>query len=320
MINREKAFSDAFAIKKENLSRKKAEYNAKITALSEKNAEFNDVCARLQSLGARVAITAISGDKNSLLELQNEMSLLREKKDEILEKEGILKVSFDCELCEDTGYISGKICGCVKQIAKHILMSSAKNEFPIAQSRFEDFDLNYYPNTEEGGVNPRKRMTRIFKICREYALDFNAKTEQNLLFMGGSGLGKTHLSLAIVSEILDKGYDVGYFSAYNLFSAMENEHFSYKNNDTYARAIDADLLVIDDLGSEFVSPYIQSCIYNVINTRLLSKKPTVISTNLTMKEIENRYTPRISSRFMGSYTAVKFEGKDIRQLKLTEAK
>lgn len=318
MINREKAFSKAFELKKETLTRKKNEYAAKISALEVSNPEFVDVNARLSKLGASIAVTALSNDGEKLSALRSELETLTAKKEEMLKNAGVSPILYDCPMCNDTGYVSGKICECVKQIAKHLLISSAKSEFPIDQSRFENFDLNYYSAADENGINPRKRMTRIFKICREYALNFNGSTSENLLFMGGSGLGKTHLSLAIVSEVLEKGYDVGYFSSYNLFSAMENEHFSYQNNDTYLAAINADLLVIDDLGSEFVSPYIQTCIYNVINTRLLSKKPTVISTNLTMKEIENRYTPRISSRFVGSYNAVKFEGKDIRQLKALE--
>ena len=132
--------------------------------------------------------------------------------------------------------------------------------------------------------------------------------------MGDTGLGKTHLTLAITYELLNQGFDVVYGAAYNLFSDMETEHFKLHTNERYTAAINCDLLVIDDLGGEFVSPYIQSLLYNIINTRDLANKPTIINTNLSMGEIAKRYTPRIASRLL-KYTDVDFIGNDIRQIK-----
>ena len=179
---------------------------------------------------------------------------------------------------------------------------------------FENFDLNFYKNEDVDGANPRKRMTAILKLCREYVINFNPRSSESLLFMGDTGLGKTHLTISITYELLNRGFDVIYGSAYNLFSDMETEHFTDHTNTKYDAAINSDLLVIDDLGGEFVSPYIQSLLYNIINTRDLSGKPTIINTNLSMAEIANRYTPRVASRLI-KYTAKKFIGNDIRQIK-----
>jgi DNA replication protein DnaC len=188
---------------------------------------------------------------------------------------------------------------------------------PIKNQRFENFDLSFYPDkSDKNGVVPRKIMTSVLKMTKEYAINFTP-TSKSLLFIGGVGLGKTHLSLSIVSEVLAKGYDVVYGSAQNLFSAAEREHFSYTGESAKTDALlQCDLLVIDDLGTEFMTSFTQSLFYNIINTRLLSCKPTIINTNLNFKELEERYTPRITSRFMGEYELIKFFGIDIRQQKM----
>ena len=160
-------------------------------------------------------------------------------------------------------------------------------------------------------------MTAVLKLCREYVINFDKSSSPSLLFMGDTGLGKTHLTLAIVYELLNHGFNVIYGAAYNLFSDMESEHFDRHTNESYNAAITCDLLVIDDLGGEFVSPYIQSLFYNIINTRDLANLPTIINTNLAMGEIASRYTPRVASRLI-KYTAKKFIGNDIRQLKSLE--
>ncbi|MBO5020249.1 MAG: ATP-binding protein [Clostridia bacterium] len=314
MTNRENAYKQAFDLKKASLKRKEAEYDNKIAELYANNTRYAAICANLSSLGAKIAITALSGDTETLAKLSEEISKLQLERDEIVKSEGIKPVSYDCVLCRDTGYVGGKVCDCVKQIAKGFSLGLLSASLPLENSRFEDFNLEYYP-TAASGTSSRKRMTGIFKLCREYAINFDPRTSENLLFMGGVGLGKTHLSLSIVNELLKKDFDVLYSSAYNLFSKMENEHFNLRTDDTYNYAINCDLLVIDDLGGEFVSPYVQTLLYNIVNTRLLASKPVIISTNLTMKEIESKYTPRVSSRLLGHYTAKLFIGDDIRQIK-----
>lgn len=315
MINRQKCFSEAFAEQKSALDRKTAEHYRKIEDLKASDKEFSDILLKISSLGANIASAALSGNSDELEYLSKEILRLSKLKEEKLKENNIAPIDYDCGLCKDTGYVSGKICSCIKNKAKNIMLKKLSAELPINESGFDNFDLSFYPD-DNSDKSPRKRMEKLYKLCVSYAETFDPKTSENLLFLGSAGLGKTHLSLAIVKELINKGYDCVYSSSYNLFSAMENDHFSSRSNETYEAAVNCDLLVIDDLGSEFTSPFILSCIYNVINTRLLSKKPTVISTNLTIKEIETRYTPRISSRFIGNYCAKKFWGEDIRQIKM----
>lgn len=318
MISREDAYKKAFLIKETSLKEKNDIRYRQIASFSDANPRIGEINRRLSAIGAEIAITALSGDLEKLARLQYETTNLSEEKTEICQSAGIADIVYDCPACNDTGYVHGKICSCIHNLVKQIRMQDLAREFPVDECRFENFDLNYYPAEDSNGAAPRKKMTQLLKLCREYTIGFDPKFSPNLLFMGNAGLGKTHLSLAIVYELTQKGFDVIYGSAYNLFSAMENEHFTAKSQDSYNAAINCDLLVIDDLGSEFITPYIKTLLYNIVNTRLLSKKPMIINTNLSMAEIENLYTPRIASRLIGSFTAKKFTGRDIRQLKAME--
>ncbi len=316
-MTREQSYSLAFQKQKDTLAYKQAALEHAIEKLSQQNSEFAKINSRLSVLGAQLAMTALSGDSKALAAIQAEMTELSTARAEILKKAEISEIAYDCTACRDTGYINGKICNCIHNAAKQILIDDLSGSIPLEHCRFENFDLNYYQNKDEGGANPLKRMTQILKLCREYVINFDPRNSGSLLFMGDTGLGKTHLTLAIVYELLNRGFNVIYGSSYNLFSDMETEHFSNHTNAAYTAAINCDLLVIDDLGGEFVSPYIQSLLYNIINTRDLSAKPTIINTNLTMSDIAAKYTPRVASRLI-KYTAKKFIGNDIRQLKAIE--
>ncbi len=318
-MTREQSYTIAFEKQKEILRCKKAAFDAAIQNLKDTNPDFDKINSRLSFLGAQIATIAISGDTKSLKEFKNEMTELTALRDAILKSASIGDIVYDCDACKDTGYINGKICDCIHSAAKKIRLNDLSASLPLDQCRFENFDLNYYLPKADDGTAPRKYMTSVFKLCREYVINFNPKTSKSLLFMGDTGLGKTHLTLAITYELLNRGFDVIYGAAYNLFSDMETEHFSVHTNNKYNSAIDCDLLVIDDLGGEFVSPYIQSLLYNIINTRDLANKPTIINTNLSMGEIANKYTPRVASRLL-NYSNVDFIGSDIRQLKALERK
>ncbi len=314
-MTRKESYQKAFEEKALSLAAKKARYQRVLDDLMQNNPRLAAIESRISLLGAQIAITAISGDAESLLSLRAELESLSREKSHILEMAGLREIEYDCPVCLDTGYVGGKICQCIKESAKANMIKALSENLPFENSRFEDFDLKYYTDAEIDGTSPKKRMTQLLKLCKEYTLHFDPVTADNLLFMGNAGLGKTHLSLAIVQEVLKQGFDVVYASAYNLFSQIESEHFGKHTNEKYESVINCDLLVIDDLGGEFVSPYIQSVFYNITNTRLLSGKPTIINTNLSMLEIEERYTPRVSSRLVGGYKAKRFLGSDIRQIK-----
>ena len=304
------SISAALAKKTELLKKETAEYDGKIEALLNENPEFSKTEGEISKNGAKLALCALVGNEKQLDELKTTLTALNEKKQEMLKTAGIDGIKYECEECRDTGYKDGRICDCIKKSAREIMLAGLSKSAPVYKCTLDNFDLSYYSDP-----TAKKRMTAILKLAREYVLGFKGKDDDNLLFMGNTGLGKTHISLGIAGELIAKGFDVVYGSAYNLFSKMESEHFSEHTNTKYEAAINCDLLLIDDLGGEFVSPYVLSLIYNIINTRILSSKPTVINTNLSMKEIENTYTPRVASRLIGDYTAKMFLGSDVRQLK-----
>lgn len=280
-----------------------------------------EIDRRLAEMGAAAAMTALAGDLEKLEQFKKESTALSAEKQEILESANACPPQPNCMLCGDTGLINGGYCECVKRIARNMLFKELEKEMPIADQRFDNFDLSFYPDsTDQSGINPRRVMTEILNDAKKYCAEFSG-SGRSMLFMGGVGLGKTHISLSIAAEIAAKGYHVVYGSAQNLFSRAEKEHFSYsESRDKTDELFEADLLVIDDLGTEFLGAFTQSFFYNLINTRILQKKATIINTNLSFREIEERYTPRISSRFIGEYKMIKFFGNDIRLQKALKQK
>lgn len=313
MITKESTYAKAFEIKKQALKEKQKSRQLLLSAAYSTNDRLSQIDNELSSLGASLAITALSGDASKLEIIKAKSQELGKEKEQILKNAQVCDIVYDCPLCSDTGYINGKVCDCVKKIANSIAIKELSAQMPIDECKFENFDLNYY---SDKGENPRRRMTSILKLCKEYVLNFNPETSANLLFMGGTGLGKTHLTLAIVSGVIEKGYMAVYGPADNLFSSIEKEKFYGENKGSYENMLQCDLLVIDDLGTELATAFTKSALYNLINTRLLTKKPTIINTNLSLKEIETIYSPRIASRLIGNFNGNKFLGEDIRQQKI----
>lgn len=316
MIIKEDIYKKAFEAKKNALNEKKALRSSVIAAAYNAEPRLTEIDRSLSAIGASLAIAALSSGDVTDLKKQSE-ALSREKR-VLLDKFGVQDIRYDCPLCSDTGYVGGKICDCVKHLVSAFIAEEMSEEMPLGTSRFDNFDLKYYPDKDTKEGNPRRRMTAILKVCREYALKFDPKTSGNLLFMGSAGLGKTHLTLALAGEVIERGFIPVYGAAENLFSQIEKEKFTGENRGAYDAMIKSDLLVIDDLGAEMATSFSKSALYNLVNTRLLANRPMIINTNLTMKEIETRYTPRISSRLIGSFDAYKFIGPDIRQQKAVE--
>ncbi len=309
-------YAKALNMKLGEAKARKNEYERAISALREENKEFFDIETALTRAGSAVALAAISADTENFEKLKDFCIEKNNRKAEILREHGISKPESACKKCDDTGYFGGKLCDCVEELARSLTFESLSRSLPIGECRFDNFDLNYYSNEPDAdGSVPRKRATSILNLCKNFVNEFPDGC-RSLLFTGGAGLGKTHLSLAIVTELAAKGYGVIYGSAQNLFSAAEKEHFSYTGEtSTLDALLNCDLLVIDDLGTEFYSAYAASLFYNIVNTRILNRKATVINTNLSFEELEKRYTARITSRFIGCYDMKKFIGNDIRQIK-----
>lgn len=303
-------------------SMRRAEVYAKIP-------ELISIDREIASAGAEV-IRAIGMGENAqqfIEELAKKNLASQQLRKDILKENGYpedyLDAEYTCKKCRDTGFIGGVMCGCYKALLRDTALAELNELSPSARSTLESFNINYYPDTVDPatGINPRSRMKEILDFCRDYAADF-ATDSPSLLLYGATGLGKTHLSLAIASEAVKKGYGVIYGSAQNLMSRLEKEHFSSGRNSEYEGSeqalLECDLLIIDDLGAEFSTQFTVAELYNIINTRIMSRLPVIISTNLTPDGLEQKYTQRITSRIIGNYISLYFCGKDIRQIKNTE--
>lgn len=231
--------------------------------------------------------------------------------------EDYLEVKYTCPVCKDTGSHDGYYCQCYKTLIRDVARQQLKAVAPLDDCTFPKFRVSLYPEITDPviAVSQRSHMTDVLQYCMDYSRDFSPKSPSLFLY-GKTGLGKTHLSLAIANVVIDKGYDVYYDSIQSIMDALESEHFGRSNppGNVKEDILNCDLLIIDDLGVEFSTQYTVSEVHNIINTRLLRGLPTIISTNLDIKGLETKYTQRIASRILGSYIPLYFCGKDIRQI------
>ncbi len=223
-----------------------------------------------------------------------------------------LDVHYSCPKCEDKGFVNGIMCDCFKDLLKSLEYEKLCSKLPVGSCRFDNFKLDYYP--DGAGTSPRRRMESVLNYCKTYATDFSRRSPSLLLY-GKTGLGKTHLSLAVAGKAVESGYGVIYTSAQNLFNKLEKEKFGRSDGNTEEAILDCDLLIIDDLGAEFTTQFTVSALYNIINSRELEGKPTIISTNLTPEQLTSTYSERIASRILSNFVMLYFDGSDIRQIK-----
>lgn len=226
-----------------------------------------------------------------------------------------LDIKYSCPLCSDTGLYEGKRCSCAEEIAGKLAVEEMNSKSRINLCSFDTFDLSYYKNIiTSDGIDCFASMTRNFNYCKNYANNFSVSSN-NIMMIGNTGLGKTHLSLSIAERVICKGFNVLYNSIINYLSDLEDEQFGRSDENSFQIISDADLLILDDLGSEYDKPIYKSMLYNIINTRMNKGLPTIISTNLGLDEIQNRYEPRLVSRLLTAYEIRKFTGNDIRFIK-----
>jgi DNA replication protein DnaC len=251
--------------------------------------------------------------RNANLRLQQERAALAAEHFE----EGYLDDSPVCHICGGSGYVGSTMCECLKELCRQ----EQKKEVSIlsgSKGNFSQFKLEYYPDHYDPKyrVNPRLLMEEVLRICRGYAQGFSLNAG-NLLFVGGTGLGKTFLSACIARTVAERGYSVVYESAAHLFSKLEQAKFSpnEENRREAARFTECDLLIVDDLGTEMPGQFVTAALYALVNDRMLMGKPMVISTNLNVEELGRRYSPQIASRLHGGFQRLTFVGEDIRVLK-----
>lgn len=303
----------ALKIIRDNKKTRQKEYEKRLSELYVNIPELKSIDIALSACGAKAMNAAMAGKTEELKKYEKESARLKAEKKEILSSVNISEPTAVCTECNDTGYKANALCNCVKRLAKELVYKDLSREMPIDNRRFENFSLEYYGES-------KNKMSQILSTVKAYAENFTASGE-NMLFLGGVGLGKTHLSMAVINTVTEKGYGVIYGSAQNLFSQIEKEHFAYNGQSSKSDALlNCDLLVIDDLGTEFSTSFTVAQFYNIVNTRINNGKSTIINTNLTLQEIEKNYTPRVLSRLVGNYKIMRFEGTDIRMQKAIKCK
>ncbi len=321
---------------KENLKRIRGEYDTKaLHAQSEaeerrrelylKIPALRELDSRLGTFGLSIMEAALAGRsrEQGLAELRAENERILAERAQLLRKNGYpanyTEPQYECDKCKDSGYVGIKMCSCMRRRLIEAGMQSSGLASLLERQSFENFSLDYYNQNPQ----TRNRMERIFQEVQRYAYHFSAGGDnppKSLLFFGGTGLGKTHLSTALARVVIQRGYDVYYNSAVGMLSDFEFRRFgnslAANEGEDVARYTECDLLIIDDLGTEVVNQFTLSCLYHVLNTRLNRQKPTVISTNLSHTDLRKNYTDRISSRLLGEYQPMPFYGTDVRQQKI----
>lgn len=230
-----------------------------------------------------------------------------------------MELRYTCDRCSDKGHLSdGTRCNCFKQslVNRAYKMSNLENVLKVQNFQYFDIDLFSSENYEDEELTPRENMIDIVSIAEGFIDSFDENNGNNLLFYGSTGLGKTFLSNCIAKSLLDKQKIVIYQTAFTIMDILERRRFRNNNDKVveyqYDLLFGADLLIIDDLGTELTNTFTNAEIFNIVNTRLIGGKKTIISTNLTPKEISQIYTDRVFSRIFDKFIPLKFYGKDLR--------
>jgi DNA replication protein DnaC len=283
---------------------------------------YKELDHRTADLSAEAAIKAASGLREDVMLIMHELSRISDEKKKILADAGLPKdyisLKYECPDCKDTGYVGGTKCHCLiqrlsqKLIENNYLGSGIYDK--LQTENFDTFSFDYFSGKD------LENMETIHSAALGFVDSF-ADSYRNMLFYGGVGCGKSFVSNCIAKALIDKGVAVVYVSAIRMFDILTDQHFSRGEKDRagYDTLFSCPLLIIDDLGTEIISSAIISELFNILNERDLGSHPTIISTNLTLDEIKNKYNDRALSRIIGNYELYKFTGEDIRLKRRREA-
>lgn len=327
----------------------KQEYNQVMLNFKDELTEFHKMredaiamlysaCPSLADLEKRIRELTAKKLKSDILRdapfaFNKELEALKKEKANLLKNHGInesdLEDGFRCDKCKDTGYIGKEMCNCLKRVYIDYTYKNSNLRDKFKTENFDTFDLKYYSPNKEDGVpySARDNATIISKVCKEFCMNFDKKLNDkednkfNLILYGMPGLGKTFMCNCIAKEVLDKCYSVIYYSSCELEKIILNAQFNHgfdqddEINYTLENVYDCDLLIIDDLGTEPNNQIFNSELFSILNSRIISHRPTIISTNLSMNDLEGKYTERISSRIIETSERLKFFGDNIRNIK-----
>lgn len=297
--------------------------NAHYKEVYQKSPEFQALDESISALSVSYGKRLLNGDDKAVDSLKEELAILRSSKQELLKSCGFpadyLEPVYECSDCQDTGYIGSQKCHCFKKAVCSLLYEQSNLKEILQKENFDTFQLDYYPlnylETKSNHSYPaRAMMADTLDVCKEFVRTFPEK-HGNLFLYGDVGVGKTFLSNCIARELIEQGFSVIYFSAPSLFNILAQSAFdkgSANSKEMQEYIYDCDLLIIDDLGTEFTNNFVVSQLFSCINERLLNKKSTVISTNLSLDTLADLYTERSFSRITSNYTMLKLLGDDIR--------
>lgn len=290
--------------------------------------EIYDVIPAIRDIDAQIAHISVSAAKRRLFhpEEDNRQSLHDEIYALSMEKVNLLAIHhypadyldpiYHCPLCEDTGYVGTEKCRCFHRQILDLLYDQSNLKELVRRENFSTFHLEYYSDVLLPGkdFSPRDNMENILKKCHDFLDSFDRVPGQNLLISGNTGVGKTFLTNCIASVLLQRGISVVYLTAHQFFDRLADYTFRREqdNSDTLTFLLGCELLIIDDLGTELNNGFINSQLFLCLNERILRKKSTIISTNLSLKQLSRTYTERISSRIIESYEHFHIFGEDIR--------
>ncbi|MDL2250191.1 DNA replication protein DnaC [Lachnospiraceae bacterium PF1-21] len=269
---------------------------------------------RVSTLSIAKAKQMIEGDETVLGSIKEDLHLLFLEKRNLLKEHGYpadyLEPTYTCEDCQDTGYIDNKKCHCFKQQEIKLLYRQSNLGEILKDENFSTFDLNYYSDKDNhGGRSSRESAIIALNACQAFANNF-MKTHENLLLFGDTGVGKTFLTHCVAKQAIADNRSVVYFTATDFFNTLADEAFRHKGNSENIE--NCDLLIIDDLGTEFANSFTNSQLFAFINDRILHRKATIISTNLSPGDLKTQYSERIFSRLSSAYTILRMTGEDIR--------
>lgn len=298
------------------IAEKKAVYDA-----TPKLSEIDKEITKRGIQTAKLSLTPNTKEKElSIKRLQNEILDLKNEKEKLLKKLNVtLTPKYNCDKCNDTGYIlkNGKseMCSCMRQE----LINEAYNKSNMANLQsetFENLDLTLFSeqkNTDVSDLSPRDNIKKIINVSKEFINNFNDSAQKNLLFTGPTGIGKTYISSCIANEIIKKGYTVLYQTAPLLLDSIFNYKYNNTSKELYDSLFNVNLLIIDDLGTENLTAAKFAEIFTILNARLITPNTkTIISTNLSLDDLSKMYDTRIVSRLIGNYSICRFFGEDIR--------
>lgn len=279
--------------------------------------ELEELEEKVRAFSLSVAGEMQQGNREGLLRLKEEIGKLHKEKKALLESAGYKIQDLEeeehfCPLCQDTGYVDGKKCQCFLKLQGELLYRQSRMGAVLERENFSKFQLERFDNIEKLGQCGNKTLREYIKEIRDYLINYceeYPKNNRSILFTGSTGTGKTYFLHSIAKALLDRGVSVLYFTATGLF-----EYFSkrMREEDTEDYIEEVDVILIDDLGTEFSNSFTTSRFFALLNQRILDRKTMLISTNLNFKELRETYSDRVVSRFMSDYEIIPLYGKDQR--------